>query len=242
MSRFIVGNWKMNMDLKSASALAAELIAFSHNTPVSCTVVVCPPFPYLGMAALTFLDSSLQLGAQDCSDQNKGAFTGQVSASMLKDLSCTYVILGHSERRALLKENNEVIKQKAQQALQEKIIPIICIGENEEQRAQNQAVQYVLDQAKHSCPDNGPYILAYEPVWAIGSGKIPTLDEITEIHQALMTQHPGCPILYGGSVNLENSSDILGLPCVAGVLVGGVSLKAQEFWKIAQNASEKVSI
>lgn len=235
MNKLIVGNWKMNGTMTSARNLAAELVTFQKNKPVQVTVVVCPPYPYLGVVALRLMDSSLRWGAQDCAAHENGAFTGQVSAAMLKDMSCQYVIVGHSERRSQGNETDEHILQKAQKALAAGLTPIICLGENLQEREQGKAVDVVLSQAQQAIPE-GKCIIAYEPVWAIGTGKVPTASQIEEIHQALAKKKPGLPLLYGGSVKAGNAAEILKIPHVNGLLVGGASLNAAEFWAIAEAA------
>ena len=189
-------------------------MTLEREKPVRATVVVCPPYPYLGVVALRLMDSSLHLGGQDCSAHEAGAFTGQVSAKMLKDLSCEYVIVGHSERRAQLNENNDLIRQKVQQSL---------------------AAGLTLSQVQQAVP-KGECLIAYEPVWAIGTGKTPNASQIREIHQMIARQNPGTPVLYGGSVKSSNASEILAIPHVHGLLVGGASLDTAEFWKIAKAA------
>jgi triosephosphate isomerase len=235
MNKWIVGNWKMNGMMGSCRDLAAGLVTLEREKPVRATVVVCPPYPYLGVVALRLMDSSLHLGGQDCSAHEAGAFTGQVSAKMLKDLSCEYVIVGHSERRAQLNENNDLIRQKVQQSLAAGLTPIICIGENLEERETGKAIDVVLSQVQQAVP-KGECLIAYEPVWAIGTGKTPNASQIREIHQMIARQNPGTPVLYGGSVKSSNASEILAIPHVHGLLVGGASLDTAEFWKIAKAA------
>lgn len=235
MNKWIVGNWKMNGTMVSCRDLAAELVALQRKKPVHAIVVVCPPYPYLGLVALRLMDSSLHLGAQDCSAHEAGAFTGQVSVAMLQDLSCRYIIVGHSERRTQLNESSDLILQKAQQSLAAGLTPIICVGENLQERETGKAIDVVLSQARQAVPQR-ECLIAYEPVWAIGTGKTPNVSQIGEIHQALTQENPGIPILYGGSVKSSNASEILDIPHVKGLLVGGASLDAAEFWRIAEAA------
>lgn len=236
MSKIIVGNWKMNGTLSSTKDLTAELVALSQKQSTQATVVICPPYPYLGAAASILASSTLKLGAQDCSNMPNGAYTGQVSASMLKDLSCSYVILGHSERRTQMAETSKIITEKIQRVLEAGLIPIICVGESLKDREQGSAVDVVMTQAKAvyhpSC------LLAYEPIWAIGSGKVPSGDQIEEIHQSLAQNYPSTDILYGGSVKASNAMEILSIPGVNGLLVGGASLQAEEFWAITQASND----
>ena len=237
----------MNGSLEMARTVAARLVELCHESPVAPEqgrVVVCPPYLYLGMVGLKMMDSTLLLGAQDCSTEQKGAFTGQVSAAMLKDLGCSYVIVGHSERRTHLHETNLDIQKKAEQAVLSGLTPIICVGESWADREAGNAKEIVLEQVRASLPhldtsvekssESPLCILAYEPVWAIGTGKVPTEDQIQEIHDALDDAFKETPVLYGGSVNADNAKRILDLPHVGGLLVGGASLDPETFWKIAQ--------
>ncbi|MGI4851588.1 MAG: triose-phosphate isomerase [Janthinobacterium lividum] len=236
MSKIIVGNWKMNGTLSNAKELTTDLVALSQKNSTQATVVICPPYPYLSIAASALSKSTLKLGAQDCSSATNGAHTGQVSATMLKDLSCSYVILGHSERRTQMAETSKIIAEKIQRVLEAGLIPIVCVGESLTDRESGSAVDVVMSQAKAifhpSC------LLAYEPVWAIGSGKVPSGDQIEEMHQALAQSYPSTDILYGGSVKSSNATEILSIPNVGGLLVGGASLQADEFWAIAQASND----
>lgn len=236
MSKIIVGNWKMNSTLSNAKELTSDLVSLSQKQSTQATVVICPPYPYLNVVASVLTKSTLKLGAQDCSNVTNGAHTGQVSAAMLKDLSCGYVILGHSERRTQMAETSNLIVEKILRVLEVGLIPIVCVGESIENREEGSAVDTVMAQVKAifhpSC------LLAYEPVWAIGTGKIPSGDQIEEIHQALAQSYPSTDILYGGSVKASNATEILSIPDVGGLLVGGASLQAEEFWAIAQASNE----
>jgi triosephosphate isomerase len=233
MKKWIVANWKMNGTLESARRLATELVELSHTNPFSAHIVICPPFPHLGIVALRLTSSSLELGAQDCSAYEEGAYTGQVSASMLKDIACRYVILGHSERRTSMKEDDALVHQKAQAALIAGLTPIICVGETLEEREQGKAIETVISQVKQAVP-KGKCLIAYEPVWAIGTGKSPNSAQIQEINQAIAKESPENGILYGGSVKSANAPEILCIPHVNGLLIGGASLNAHEFWKIVE--------
>ena len=236
MSKIIVGNWKMNGTLSNAKELTTDLVALSQKNSTKATVVICPPYPYLNVMASMLAKSTLKLGAQDCSSATNGAHTGQVSAAMLKDLSCSYIILGHSERRTQMAETSKIIAEKIQRVLEAGLIPIVCVGESLTDREDGSAVDVVMSQAKAifhpSC------LLAYEPVWAIGSGKVPSGDQIGEMHQALAQSYPSTDVLYGGSVKSSNATEILSIPDVGGLLVGGASLQADEFWAIAQASNE----
>lgn len=236
MSKIIVGNWKMNGTLSGAKEMTSRLVTLSQMHSTQATVVLCPSYPYLEAVATILAKSTLKLGAQDCASVTNGAHTGQVSAAMLKDLSCSYVILGHSERRTQMAENAQLIAEKIQRVLEVSLIPIVCVGESLIDREAGHAVDVVMAQADAvfhpSC------LLAYEPVWAIGSGQIPSKDQIEEMHQALAQHYPSTDILYGGSVKSSNAAEILSIANVGGLLVGGASLQVDEFWAIAQASHE----
>ena len=189
-------------------------------------VVVCPPYPYLAACVA----AGMVTGGQDCHAQAQGAHTGDVSAAMLKELGCCYVIIGHSERRGAYGETDALVAAKAQAALDAGLTPIICVGEAWETRQAGGAEAAVVAQLCASLPKNATdCVVAYEPIWAIGSGKTPGVDEIEAMHAALRIAVPGVKLLYGGSVNAENAKEILSLNGVDGVLVGGASLKPEAF-------------
>ena len=232
MSKIIVGNWKMNGTLSSVREITTKLVTLSQEQSTQATVVLCPSYPHLESTAAILAKSTLKLGAQDCASTPNGAYTGQVSAAMLKDLACGYVILGHSERRTQMAENAALIGEKIQRVLEAGLIPIVCVGEKSKDRDEERAVDIVMAQAEAvfhpSC------LLAYEPVWAIGSGQIPSRNQIEEMHQALAQSYPSTDILYGGSVKSSNAAEILSIENVGGLLVGGASLHVNEFWSIVQ--------
>ena len=233
-NKIIVANWKLNGSNDFLEAYFEELD--SKNLRLNVCGVVCPPTAYIQHCYSKL--HSLYLGAQDCSKFNEGAYTGEISASMLKENNCIFCIVGHSERRQVFKENNEDIKIKAAQLLDEKIIPIICIGETLEQKKMHKTHEVLKEQVINSLPPNSSkesVVIAYEPIWAIGTGMTPTLDEINNIHKYLkkdIKEIEGYKLLYGGSVNPKNASDIMNLEYVDGVLVGGASLKADQFSQI----------
>jgi triosephosphate isomerase len=224
MGKVIVANWKMNGSKAFVEEFFRNFSKKSHNQ-----VIFCPPMPYL----TTVKDHIPLIGGQDCSLYESGAYTGETSASMLADAGCQYVILGHSERRQHHRETNETVRLKTEQAQKSGLIPIICIGESKEVRDSGNATNFVLQQLSESLPKNtqAPYYIAYEPVWAIGTGLTANNDDIIEIHQAIHDTLPDAstPILYGGSVNKANAHTILSLPHVDGILVGGASLKYEDF-------------
>lgn len=230
MQKYVVGNWKMHGSRSSAQALVSAVAACSSPAEV----VVCPPFTLLSQVASALAGTAVKLGAQDCAHEAQGAYTGDISAPMLKEAGCAYVIVGHSERRQHHFESNDKIRKKALAAMEAGLTPIICVGENAEERKSGQAEANVAQQLKHCMPDSGHFLLAYEPVWAIGSGQTPTGDDIVRMHAHIAGLTPS-PILYGGSVKGANAAAILSLPGVSGVLVGGASLDAGEFGTIIKS-------
>lgn len=243
MKKLIVGNWKMNTTRAEAETLAKALADKVGQGSAKFDMVLCPPSIWLTTAAAITKGGALAVGAQDSHDKEKGAFTGNVSAGMIKDAGASYVILGHSERRQFHAETNAQVKAKADAAIQNGLIPIICVGEVEAERNDNRQNDVVGQQLKESLPDNGPFVVAYEPVWAIGTGKTATVEDIQNMHEFIRSQLASrvdhadkVAILYGGSANAANAKDILAVPNVDGVLVGGASLKADDFWTIAQAA------
>jgi triosephosphate isomerase len=240
MRPIIAGNWKMNGTLAAVQAYAAALQA-ADPAPL---MIVCPPFPLLPAFAQTLRASPIGLGAQDCHARPSGAHTGDVSADLLKEIGAGYVILGHSERRADHGETNADIAAKVAAALAADLTPIVCVGETEAQRDAGEATDIVRTQLRHSLPESFEGIVAYEPVWAIGTGRTPSAADVTAMHAdirtALVTQFGDrgtkIPILYGGSVKPDNAATLLALPDVGGALVGGASLKAADFLAIAAGA------
>lgn len=227
---FIVGNWKMHGSVSSAIALAGAIRRYGEQAPGNATVVVCPSFPHL-VPVRDALGGKVALGAQDCHEKPEGAHTGDVSAQMLKDIGARFVILGHSERRTHHGETSGQARAKAKAALAAGLIPIICVGETLQEREAGRAKEVVEHQVTASVPEEEkPMILAYEPVWAIGSGLTPSGSDIAAMHACIQKTAPdGTPILYGGSVKAANAAEILEISGVAGVLVGGASLKPEEF-------------
>ncbi|ATJ91475.1 triosephosphate isomerase [Acetobacter senegalensis] len=244
MSRqIIVGNWKMNGTSRDSQALVQALLA---GLPASVPdVVICPPFTQLALLTDALKTTSVALGAQDCHKDASGAHTGDISAPMLTDLGVSYVILGHSERRQEHGELDETVREKAVAAGKAGLTPIVCIGETEDQRDSGEHFDTLGWQIKGSLPDGFSGILAYEPIWAIGTGRAATTDEIAEtmkfLREELVRQFgesgKTIRILYGGSVNDKNAASILSITDVAGALVGGASLKAEAFLSIVGAAS-----
>ncbi len=211
---------------ESARALAAAI-----RPAANATIILCPPFTLLAEAGTKFA-----LGGQDCHAQAQGAHTGDISAAMLKDAGCTYVIVGHSERRQNHGETDASVHAKAGAALTAGLTPIVCVGETLEQRKSGRAEAVVAQQIRESAPQ-GEFILAYEPIWAIGTGETASEADIAAMHRHIKTLLPAnTPVLYGGSVKASNAKEILYIPGVDGVLVGGASLKAEEFCAIIDAA------
>ena len=235
--KLAAGNWKMNgfkPDLAEVKALAA-----AHPAP-NCDVLICPPATLISRMADALADSPISVGGQDCTTARSGAHTGDISAAMLEDAGATHVILGHSERRTDHGESNDLVRAKTTAALGENLTPIVCVGETLDQRESGETLAVVGAQLLGSIPDDidaSKIVVAYEPVWAIGTGKVPTLDQIAEVHdfmRAELTSRFGdaamaTPLLYGGSVKPSNAAEIFAIAQVNGALVGGASLKAADF-------------
>ena len=244
--KLVAGNWKMNglgASLGEAEALAKAL----QEQAAACRVALCPPATLIERMARTLAGGSVELGGQDCHAETSGAFTGSVSAAMLLDAGASLVILGHSERRAGFGETDADVAAKVEAALAAGLEPIICIGETLAERESGQAVEVVSRQVAGSLPaslSGKAFAVAYEPVWAIGTGLTPTLEQIEEVHAAVraaMVAKLGeggrvAPILYGGSVKPSNAAEILAVAEVGGALVGGASLKAEDFLGIIRAA------
>jgi triosephosphate isomerase (TIM) len=234
----IAGNWKMNASLAEAMALAEGVAAGAAGWRAE--LLVCPPFPYILPVAQTLRGKAVAVGGQDCHARPKGAHTGDVAAAMLKDCGATYVILGHSERRADHGETDAQVKAKAEAAIAAGLTPIVCVGETLAEREAGQAEAVVARQLAGSLPDSftaAGGVVAYEPVWAIGTGKTPTEADIAAIHAAMRKQVGGATrLLYGGSMKPANAAAILALANVNGGLIGGASLVAGDFLAIAQAA------
>ncbi len=240
MKKLIAGNWKMNLDRAGALKLAADLEAGMPHTVES---VVCPPFPYIEIVGHALKNGNVALGAQNCSGYDDGAHTGDVSVKMLKDIGCGYVILGHSERRQHHEETDAIVAHKAVKVHENGLIAIICVGETENQREQGQEMIVVEKQLKKSIPSSATAentVIAYEPVWAIGTGKTATPDDAKTMHAFIREKLPPAlkkaRILYGGSMKPDNAAALLTTPNVDGGLIGGASLKAADFIAIAKSA------
>jgi triosephosphate isomerase len=244
-AKLIAGNWKMNGLGGSLAEVAALRAALAEAAP-ACRVALCPPATLVERMAQAAGDD-IEIGGQDCRAETHGAFTGDISAAMLGDAGATLVILGHSERRQGHGETDALVASKAGAALAAGLSPIICVGETLDQREAGRAVEVVRGQIMASLPldlAGADFAVAYEPVWAIGTGLTPTLEQIEEVHRAVRAAMierlgPGVaatPILYGGSVKPDNAREILAVPEVGGALVGGASLKAADFLGIIRGA------
>ena len=243
-AKLIAGNWKMNGLGGSLGEVEALRAALAEAAP-ACRVALCPPATLIERMARA-AGEGIEIGGQDCRAESHGAFTGDVSAAMLGDAGATLVILGHSERRQGHGETDAVVAAKAEAALSAGLEPIICVGETLEQREAGRAVEVVRGQVMASLPailaEKGAFAVAYEPVWAIGTGLTPSLEQIEAVHRAVraaMIERLGPagaarPILYGGSVKPDNAREILAVPEVGGALVGGASLKAADFLGIVR--------
>jgi len=240
MKRLIAGNWKMNGTLNDAVSLAQNIVSNIREDAQILEkndFLVSPPFHHL-IPVQAELNAAVSLGAQDCSPFENGAYTGDISAAMLKDASCGYAILGHSERRQYYAESNLLIQQKAVQALNAGLKTIICVGETLEEREAGHHKDIVEQQIAGSVASGATAentVIAYEPVWAIGTGKVASIDDITEMHDFIKgLVADGTRLLYGGSVKPANAGEIFAVPHVHGALIGGASLKAEDFIGIAQ--------
>lgn len=274
MKKIIIANWKMNSSFDEAQIWVENLSKkFAGKSPESLPeIVLCPPsimIDYIDgllmeneFAEIEKLQNKVEeieekelekliagmriikLGGQDCHWQEKGAFTGDISAQMLKDCGAWYVILGHSERRHNYQESNQLISQKIEAAIKQNLVPILCVGESEEQRNSGEFADFITNQLKHSVPKDLPIaklIVGYEPIWSIGSGTTPTIGQIEEVAALIKKELQKnkniaeFKIIYGGSVNGGNSKEILSAKNIDGLLVGGASLDAVEFYKIIRH-------
>jgi len=243
--KLVVGNWKMH---GSRAANAQLLAGLKEAGPWNADVAVCVPFPYIAETALALTGTSIAYGAQDCSSHEQGAYTGEVSSAMLADVGCRYAIVGHSERRAYHTESDQLVADKAKAALAHGVTPIVCVGETRAEREAGQTEAVVKRQLAavihtlgHCC---GEMVVAYEPVWAIGTGLTATPAEAQAVHAVLRAQlHAATDrsgvmrILYGGSVKADNAAELFSQPDIDGGLIGGASLKVADFAAICLAAA-----
>lgn len=243
--RLVVGNWKMNLDLLKSQSLVTQIVKGVRVNNVS-DIVVCPAYPYLHTVSMLLNGSHVMLGAQNVSEYQNGALTGEVSAQMLHDFSCRYVIIGHNERRRLQGESDQRVAEKFVASQANGLIPILCVGESLADREEGnylrtiqQQLQHVIDVVGLSAFANA--VVAYEPVWAVGTGKTATPDQAQEVHRFIRSQLGSLAddvrILYGGSVKPSNAQELFALEDVDGALLGGASLNAEEFITICEIAS-----
>lgn len=250
--RIVAGNWKMNTDLTSAQALTSEIVQMLRTEvpagPEAPVVIVCPPTPLL-VPVGRLLDGRAALGAQNCHQKESGAYTGEVSAPLLASVGCDYVILGHSERRQYFHEDDALLSQKLQAVLRAGLKPIFCIGETLAEREGEETFQVLTRQLKDglfglSNEEFAHVVVAYEPVWAIGTGRTATSAQAQEVHAFVreqiaqaydQAQADRTPILYGGSCNAQNARELFAQPDVDGGLIGGAALKSRDFVTIVQS-------
>ena len=243
--KLVVGNWKMFGSLAANAELLAGLRAAE---PFVCESAVCVPYPYIASCVLALQGSHVGLGAQDCSVHEQGAYTGEVSAAMLADIGCRYVIVGHSERRAYHHEGDQLVADKAKLGLNKGLLPIVCVGETLAEREAGQTDAVVKRQLSAVIHTLGhcisQIVVAYEPVWAIGTGKTATPEQAQAVHAVLRAQlhaatekSDGMKLLYGGSVKPDNAASLFAQPDIDGALVGGASLKAADFIAICRAAT-----
>lgn len=242
----IAGNWKMNASRDMARTLIAGLK--DGSVPAGVDMLVCPPFPYIALAVDACAGSDIKVGAQTCHANVSGAHTGDIAAEMIADLGAGYVIVGHSERRADHAETSEAVRAQAEAAHRAGLIAIVCVGETEAERDAGKTLAVVSEQLAGSVPDGATAantVIAYEPVWAIGTGRTPTEDDVQEVHAAMRADlgarfgaeiAGGMRLLYGGSMKPSNAEGLLALADVDGGLIGGASLKAEDFLAIAAAA------
>ncbi|MGU9957131.1 MAG: triose-phosphate isomerase [Arenicellales bacterium WSBS_2016_MAG_OTU3] len=245
----VAGNWKMNGSTQMCNELLAAMISGVAGLK-SVEVLVCPPFTLIGQVASALSDSSITLGGQNVSAEERGAFTGEVSADMLLDVGCEYVIVGHSERRARYGDSDAWVAQKARAAASKGLTPIVCVGETLEQRAADETEQVVgrqlgtvLDELTAAGLDN--FVVAYEPVWAIGTGKTASSEQAQAVHAAIRAQLASVSealaiktrVLYGGSVKADNAATLFKQTDIDGGLIGGASLHAKDFIAICAAAA-----
>lgn len=246
--KIVAGNWKMNGDIGFAKEFSSDLRNKVSGAQLACDVMVAPPAPYLSIVSQAFSDAGIKLAAQNVAEYASGAYTGEVSASMLGEFGCSASLVGHSERRSLFAEADERIAEKVSRLLEQGIAPILCVGESLEEREAGSAKKVVGGQvafvlSRFSVEQLSSLVIAYEPVWAIGTGKTASPEQAQEMHayirdvvaQASKDLSESMSILYGGSVNAATAKELFAQPDIDGGLVGGASLKVEEFYAICQS-------
>lgn len=243
--KYIIANWKMNCDLDESKQLA-KMITRNYFSDSNVELVICPPFTNIYPVHQILTGTDIKLGAQNLYYESEGAYTGEISSKMLKSLSCEYVIIGHSERRQYFNEENLIVGKKLKSALEVGLKPILCVGETREERENGQMKNVLSNQLQTTLTglnfSEDDLIIAYEPVWAIGTGLVASSDQIDESHSFISSfifnqfNNIEVKILYGGSMNESNSEEILNINNVSGGLIGGASLYPEKFLKIYKNA------
>jgi triosephosphate isomerase len=249
MKKLIAANWKMNMTMAEAMDFVLHILKSSEKLPDiynKSELLICAPYVYLSALSPLAKKGALSFGAQNCSHHEHGAYTGDISAIMLKDVGCSHVIIGHSERREDHNENNSLVNEKAKAVIENGLTAIICVGESLREREANLQEAVVERQLLESVPKNANAenaVIAYEPVWAIGTGKTPSSDDTKQMHnfiRKLLIKHynggENMRILYGGSMNSANAKDLLSMPNIDGGLIGSASLKVDDFLSVAKSA------
>ncbi len=249
-TKIVAGNWKMNKSFEEAEDLLFEIAELAENDPVTkATVVVCPSFPYLELAGDILEEFNIGIGAQNCYPEDSGAFTGEVSAAMLSSFNTNFCIVGHSERRSYFHEDHAFLARKVKALLKHDLIPIFCCGEVLQERESGKHFEVVEKQLQESifdlsADDFSSIVIAYEPVWAIGTGLTASPEQAQEMHAFIRaciarkydeTLADDTTILYGGSCNASNAAELFRQPDVDGGLIGGASLKAADFWQICKS-------
>jgi triosephosphate isomerase (TIM) len=247
----VAGNWKMNGGTAANEDLCDGIVS-GLSRSATADLLVCPPFPYLEAVGRKLAGTDVRLGAQNVSQHASGAYTGEVSTAMLKDMGCQYVIVGHSERRAMMHESSEIVAQKFGAALQGQLTPILCVGETLEERTSGRMESVIASQLEAVLDGPGidaiaSAVIAYEPVWAIGTGRTASPEQAQEVHQYIrnilaernVDIAGNVQILYGGSVKGDNAAGLFSMPDIDGGLIGGASLKATEFLAIAGAARSR---
>ena len=248
----VAGNWKMNGSSDANAELTDSILAGMPRSD-SVKLLICPPYPYLAELAQKFAGSDLSLGAQNVSQHESGAYTGEVSPGMLRDIACEYVIVGHSERRAKMGETSDIVAAKFMAALSVGLTPILCVGETLQERESNRT-EAVIDEQLNAVLDSAGVesfssaVIAYEPVWAIGTGRTASPEQAQDVHRHIRAAissrsaeiASSIQILYGGSVKGENAAGLFTMPDIDGGLIGGASLKADDFLAIAAAAASLV--
>ncbi|MFH1712525.1 MAG: triose-phosphate isomerase [Patescibacteria group bacterium] len=251
--KYIIGNWKMHLGIRESVALARGVLRGLRGQEATPEVILCPPFTALSEVHKVLARSRVSLGAQNCGIKRSGAYTGEVSTLMLEDVGCAYVIIGHSERRTIFNETDELVNQKFNEVAISKLTPILCVGEPLKEREAGNAHQFVVNQIKNAFIDirlkrKDRLFIAYEPIWAIGTGNPATVADAVEMHQLIRStvqklgviDDSNLLILYGGSADGDNAYNFLREREIDGLLVGGASLKLQQFHQIMKSGGEVI--